>query len=166
MHCRTILSKETPEMIKRILKQRDINFYVDEYQAVGLVYPFEGKDYVVTAAAYDGYGYANRDALRNILILSFIGGLSVLVIVGYILSRSTLKPIRSIVKEAEKITASRIDKKTARKNEQDELGELSTTFNALLERVWRSLSTHRRCLSVMYLMNCVLPWRPLQPNWI
>ena len=98
-------------MIKRILKQRDINFYVDEYQAVGLVYPFEGKDYVVTAAAYDGYGYANRDALRNILILSFIGGLSVLVIVGYILSRSTLKPIRSIVKETEKITASRIDKR-------------------------------------------------------
>ena len=91
--------KETPEMIKRILKQKDINFYVDEYQAVGLVYPFEGKDYVVTAAAYDGYGYANRDALRNILILSFIGGLSVLVIVGYILSRSTLKPIRSIVKD-------------------------------------------------------------------
>ena len=59
---------------------------------------------MVTAAAYDGYGYANRDALRNMLILLFIGGLSVLVVVGYILSRSTLKPIRNIVKEAEKIT--------------------------------------------------------------
>ena len=54
--------KETPEMIKRILQRKNINFYVDEYQAIGLVYPFEGKDYVVTAAAYDGYGYANRDA--------------------------------------------------------------------------------------------------------
>ena len=126
--------KETPEMIKRILKRKNINFYVDEYQAIGLVYPFEGKDYVVTAAAYDGYGYANRDALRNMLILLFIGGLSVLVVVGYILSRSTLKPIRNIVKEAEKITASHIDKRLPVKNEQDELGELSTTFNALLER--------------------------------
>ena len=57
--------KETPEMIKRILKRKNINFYVDEYQAIGLVYPFEGKDYVVTAAAYDGYGYANRDALKK-----------------------------------------------------------------------------------------------------
>ena len=139
--------KETPEMIKRILKQKDINFYVDEYQAVGLVYPFEGKDYVVTAAAYDGYGYANRDALRNILILSFIGGLSVLVIVGYILSRSTLKPIRSIVKEAEKITASRIDKRLPVKNEQDELGELSTTFNALLERLEKSFNSQKMCVS-------------------
>ena len=132
--------KETPEMIKRILQRKNINFYVDEYQAIGLVYPFEGKDYVVTAAAYDGYGYANRDALRNMLILLFIGGLSVLVVVGYILSRSTLKPIRNIVKEAEKITASHIDKRLPVKNEQDELGELSTTFNALLERLEKSVS--------------------------
>lgn len=139
--------KETPEMIKRILKRKNINFYVDEYQAIGLVYPFEGKDYVVTAAAYDGYGYANRDALRNMLILLFIGGLSVLVVVGYILSRSTLKPIRNIVKEAEKITASHIDKRLPVKNEQDELGELSTTFNALLERLEKSFNSQKMFVS-------------------
>ena len=139
--------KETPEMIKRILKRKNINFYVDEYQAIGLVYPFEGKDYVVTAAAYDGYGYANRDALRNMLILLFIGGLSVLVVVGYILSRSTLKPIRNIVKEAEKITASHIDKRLPVKNEQDELGELSTTFNALLERLEKSFNSQKMSVS-------------------
>lgn len=139
--------KETPEMIKRILKRKNINFYVDEYQAIGLVYPFEGKDYVVTAAAYDGYGYANRDALRNMLILLFIGGLSVLVVVGYILSRSTLKPIRNIVKEAEKITASHIDKRLPVKNEQDELGELSTTFNALLERLEKSFNLQKMFVS-------------------
>ena len=139
--------KETPEMIKRILKRKNINFYVDEYQAIGLVYPFEGKDYVVTAAAYDGYGYANRDALRNMLILLFIGGLSVLVVVGYILSRSTLKPIRNIVKEAEKITASHIDKRLPVKNEQDELGELSTTFNALLERLEKSFNSQKMFFS-------------------
>ena len=109
-------------MVKRILKQKNISFYVDEYQAIGLVYPFEGQDYIVTAAAYDGYGYANRDALRNMLILLFIGGLTVLAIVGYILSRSTLKPIRNIVKEAEKITASHIDKRLPVKNEQGRTG--------------------------------------------
>ena len=127
--------KETPEMIKRILQRKNINFYVDEYQAIGLVYPFEGKDYVVTAAAYDGYGYANRDALRNMLILLFIGGLSVLVVVGY------------IVKEAEKITASHIDKRLPVKNEQDELGELSTTFNALLERLEKSFNSQKMFVS-------------------
>ena len=139
--------KETPEMVKRILKRKNISFYVDEYQAIGLVYPFEGQDYIVTAAAYDGYGYANRDALRNMLILLFIGGLSVLAIVGYILSRSTLKPIRNIVREAEKITASHIDKRLPVKNEQDELGELSITFNALLERLEKSFNSQKMFVS-------------------
>ena len=107
----------------------------------------EGKDYIVTAAAYDGYGYANRDALRNMLILLFIGGLTVLAIVGYILSRSTLKPIRNIVKEAEKITASHIDKRLPVKNEQDELGELSITFNDLLERLEKSFNSQKMFVS-------------------
>ena len=34
-------------MVERILKRKNISFYVDEYQAIGLVYPFEGKDYIV-----------------------------------------------------------------------------------------------------------------------
>ena len=121
--------KETPEMVKRILKQKNISFYVDEYQAIGLVYPFEGQYYIVTAAAYDGYGYANRDALRNMLILLFIGGLTMLVIVGYILS------------------ASHIDKRLPVKNEQDELGELSITFNALLERLEKSFNSQKMFVS-------------------
>ena len=120
---------------------------VNEYQAVGLVYTFEGKEYIVTAAAYDGYGYANRDALRNMLILLFIGGLTILAVVGYILAKSTLKPIRSIVKEAENITASHIDKRLLVKNEQDELGELCITFNNLLERLEKSFNSQKMFVS-------------------
>lgn len=139
--------KETPEMVTRILKRKTINFYVNEYQAVGLVYTFEGKEYIVTATAYDGYGYANRDALRNMLILLFIGGLTILAVVGYILAKSTLKPIRSIVKEAENITASHIDKRLPVKNEQDELGELCIAFNNLLERLEKSFNSQKMFVS-------------------
>ena len=139
--------KETPEMVTRILKRKTINFYVNEYQAVGLVYTFEGKEYIVTAAAYDGYGYANRDALRNMLILLFIGGLTILAVVGYILAKSTLKPIRSIVKEADNNTASHIDKRLPVKNEQDELGELCIAFNNLLERLEKSFNSQKMFVS-------------------
>ena len=51
------------------------------------------------------------------------------------------------MKEAEKITASHIDKKITRKNEQDELGELSTTFNALLERLEKSFNSQKMFVS-------------------
>lgn len=59
--------KENREMIDRILKQKEIEFYVDRYQAIGMVYSFAGKDYIVTAAAYDGYGHNNLYGLRKTL---------------------------------------------------------------------------------------------------
>ena len=139
--------KETPEMIERILQKKEIDFYIEDYQGVGIIYTFEGKDYIVTAAAYDGYGYAKREILKETLALLLFSGLTVLIIVGYLLARSALAPIRIIVKEAEKITASHIDKRLPVKNEQDELGELSITFNALLERLEKSFNSQKMFVS-------------------
>lgn len=139
--------KETPEMIKRIIQKKEIDFYIDKYQGVGIIYTFEGKEYIVTAAAYEGYGYAKREILEETLVLLLVSGLSVLIIVGYIFARSSLAPIRGIVKETESITASQIDKRLPVKNEKDELGELSLTFNALLDRLEKSFNSQKMFIS-------------------
>ena len=134
-------------MIERILQKKEIDFYIEDYQGVGIIYTFEGKDYIVTAAAYDGYGYAKREILKETLALLLFSGLTALIIVGYLLARSALAPIRSIVKEAENITASRINKRLPVKNEKDELGELSLTFNALLDRLEKSFNSQKMFVS-------------------
>lgn len=139
--------KETPEMIQSILQQKEIDFNIDKFQGVGLVYSFQGKDYVVTAAAYDGYGYANLRMLEQMLLILLVVGLTVLIVVGYFLARSALTPMSSIVKEAEAITVSQIDKRLPVKNEHDELGELSTAFNALLERLNKSFNSQKMFIS-------------------
>lgn len=139
--------KENREMIDRILREKEIEFYVDKYQGIGMLYSFGGKDYIVTAAAYDGYGYDNLFELRNTLLVLFVIGLSLLFVSGYILARASLKPIRDIVREAETITAHHIDRRLPVKNEKDELGELSTTFNALLERLEASFNSQKMFVS-------------------
>lgn len=139
--------KENREMIDRILHEKEIEFYVDKYQGIGMLYSFDGKDYIVTAAAYDGYGYDNLFELRNTLLVLFVIGLSLLFVSGYILARASLKPIRDIVREAETITAHHIDRRLPVKNEKDELGELSTTFNALLERLEASFNSQKMFVS-------------------
>ena len=60
--------KEDNEMINEIIASHYIAFNEGHYQAIGMFYNFEGKDYIVTAAAYDGFGYANLQSLRNILL--------------------------------------------------------------------------------------------------
>lgn len=139
--------KETQEMINDILRKKEIEFHIGKYQGVGMVYPYRGKEYIVTAAAYDGYGYDNLNGLQKTLFILFIVGLSLLFITGYFLARVSLQPICNIVNEAETITASQIDRRLPVKNEKDELGELSTAFNALLNRLEISFNSQRMFVS-------------------
>lgn len=139
--------KETQSMIDEIRQKKEIEFHIDKYQCIGVVYPYNGKEYIVTAAAYDGYGYDNLVGLQETLIVLFIVGLSLLFVAGYFLARLSLKPIRNIVNEAETITASHIDRRIPVKNEKDELGELSLAFNALLERLEISFNSQKMFVS-------------------
>lgn len=139
--------KEDRNMINDILRRKEIEFYIGRYQGIGMLYPFEGKEYIVTAAAYDGYGYDNLYELQQTLLILFVVGLTLLFLAGYFLARASLKPIRDIVKEAESITAQHIHKRLPVKNEKDELGELSTTFNALLERLEVSFNSQKMFVS-------------------
>lgn len=139
--------KEDRKMIDDILQQQEIEFYIGKYQAVGIRYAYDGKDYIVTAAAYDGYGHDNLAELQETLFILFVIGLSLLVIVCYVLVRASLKPIRDIVRETETITASQIKRRLPVKNPDDELGELSTTFNALLNRLETSFNSQKMFVS-------------------
>jgi signal transduction histidine kinase len=140
--------KETPAMFDRIRHDKEIEFYVNKYQAIGILYPFNGHSYLITAAARDGYGYAQQQMLVEALVILLIGGLTLLLIVGYQFARTTLKPLREIIKETETMTSpSDIDRRLPVRNEKDELGELSLSFNALLDRLKRSFNAQRMFVS-------------------
>ena len=139
--------KETPEMIKQILEKKSIEFYQDEFQAIGMVYIFQGKTYIITAAAYDGYGYENQKALKDILIILSVMGLSILIIVGYLWARSALIPVSNIVKEVESISAQQINKRLPVEKKRDELGELSLTFNQMLDRLEMAFRSQKMFVS-------------------
>ena len=136
--------KETPRMIDQIRQKREIEFHIGKYQAIGMVYPYQGREYIVTAAAYDGYGHANLLGLQEALVVLFIGDLTLLFAAGYFLARLSLRPIRGIVSEAETITASRIDRRIPVKNKND---ELSIAFNALLDRLEISFDSQKMFVS-------------------
>lgn len=139
--------KETQAMIDEILEKGEIEFYVGDYQGIGMLYHFEGEDYVVTAAAYDGYGYANLEELQRILIILFVVSLAVLSVICYFLAWMSLKPIRGIISDMENITASRIDRRLPVSESEDELGELCMAFNSLLERLEQSFNSQKMFVS-------------------
>jgi len=141
------LVKETPEMLQKILTNEYIEFFEGKYQVVGLRYPFAGKDYILTAAAYDGYGYEKLAALQHILIFSGLISLAVLALIGYMMSRTVLSPVTNIVKQVEQITASNLDARVPVTDRHDELGELATTFNNTLDRLENSFDAQKMFVS-------------------
>lgn len=141
------LVKETPEMIEKIIRDKSIEFYQERYQVAGLLYTFEGKEYIITAAAYDGYGYAQREALRVMLALMLFIGLAILSGVGYLLARGALAPVSDMVDEVERITASNLDTRVPVRYENDELGELAVTFNRMLDGLERSFDAQKMFVS-------------------
>ena len=139
--------KENADMITRILSEKEIEFDIGEYQGVGLIYTYDGKDYIVTAAAYDGYGHQNMRELLKTLVILFVIGLSLLYVTGYILAGAAWRPVKAIAEEAEKITESKLDHRLPVKNDKDELGELSLVFNSLLERLEQSFKAQKNFVS-------------------
>lgn len=141
------LVKETPEMFRKILSGELSEFYEQEYQVVGLIYDYEGKNYIVTAAAYDGQGYAKQKALATLLISLWLVGMVLVALVGYLLARSALSPVAQIVDDFESITESNLDKRLEVQNPADELGELSETFNRMLDRLETSFDNQKMFVS-------------------
>lgn len=139
--------KEDSAMIARILHDHRTEFYTGDYQGIGLLYKFGGADYIVTAAAYDRYGHDSLSELRTTLGILFAIGVLLLTVTGYMLARAALHPIRGIVREAEAITASHIDRRLPVKCEKDELGELALAFNALLSRLETSFNSQKQFVS-------------------
>lgn len=139
--------KETPAMINQIQKEQTIMFEQGSLQVVGILYEHNGIRYVITAAATDKYGLQRLDRLRYSLIFSFIGIIGLTIIAGYFFVGKALKPVEEMIDKVEEITATNLDLRVPVQNEKDEIGELATTFNKMLDRLEHSFDAQKHFVS-------------------
>ncbi len=140
--------KETPELLQQIKEaRRDVRFTIDKYQAVGFKFNHHDSIYLVTAAAYDGYGYKKQhNLIYNLVILSLVS-IGISFYIGSILARRALRPVTEITDKMQEITASRLDLRLTGYNEKDEFGELSDSFNKALDIIETSFNSQKMFVS-------------------
>ncbi|MBB5638406.1 signal transduction histidine kinase [Pedobacter cryoconitis] len=139
--------KETKRMIDQIIRQKEITFDQGSLQVVGLLYKHKGQTYVITAAANDKYGLSRLEDFKYTLIISFIIIISLTIAAGYYFVGKALNPVAEIVDKVEEITATNLYKRVQVKNEKDEIGELATTFNTMLDRLEQSFDGQKNFVS-------------------
>jgi len=120
--------KETKPLIDEINEKGSIEFYQKNWQVVGLRYEYNGKQFIITAAAYDQYGYNKLDSLLANIIIVFIASILIIVIIGLLFSSKAFQPVSEMIEKAMNITATNLDLRLSSNGSKDELSELADTF--------------------------------------
>jgi two-component system sensor histidine kinase ArlS len=139
--------KETPEMLKVILNNGQISFYQQHWQVIGIQYIHQNQTYLITAAAFDDYGYTKLTKLLRNSILVFVFSLLFIYLAAVYFSKQILTPIQLINQRARMITATNLDLRLPQNNNQDELAELSHTINDMLLRLEQSFESQKAFVS-------------------
>lgn len=139
--------KETPQMIDEIYKKKELQFYVDDWQGVGLTYEYDNQEYIITAAAFDLYGYNKLHTLLLTISVGFIISILIIFIAGRIFSKKAFKPIAQMNERVKIISATNLDLRLENDHNKDELSELAHTFNHMLNRLESSFDSQKDFVS-------------------
>lgn len=141
------LVQETSGMIDEIYKKGEKQFYQEEWQVIGLRYEFEEETFIITATAYDEYGYTKLDSLHKTISIVFIISILFIFIAGRFFSKKAFKPVTEMTEKARRISATNLDLRLSATGNKDELSQLAKTFNEMLDRLENSFEAQKNFVS-------------------
>lgn len=123
--------------LKAISKNRILHFTKNDRQFTGLFYKDNQGDFIIVVSGIDSVGDKQLDVLALMFIGFYLLGIPLNFLLGRFLARQTFRPFEDVIAKVNTITTdnlhSRLEFPTA--SGKDEIKELITTFNYLLERL-------------------------------
>lgn len=125
----------TPELLNQIRLENKVRFTEGPHKVVGLFYTDRYNRVISVAGAIDIVGENSLRSLRNILFGLFFWVVAVVAAAGWYFAGQALAPISSIIKHVKMLIPSQINQPLLVSNPNDEIGQLTQTFNELLSRI-------------------------------
>jgi len=130
-------------IIEKVIKEKKIQFEDNEKQSVGIFYEDNSGNFVVLISAYDQDGVNRRKQLFWSMTFTFIISIIIMFFMGRLFAWTALLPITKAIKEVKFIRSSNLDRRLQTKQSKDEINELISTFNNLLEHMEQSFNAQR-----------------------
>ena len=120
-----------------IVKNKILNFTIDGRQFVGLFYNDNQGDFIIVVSGIDHAGNKQLEALGLMFILFYLVGIPLNFFLGTFLSKQTFRPFEEVIAKVNTITTENLHSRleVPQTSGKDEIKELITTFNYLLERL-------------------------------
>ncbi len=119
----------------------------DDTEMFGILYPYEGKNYVSVAKAYDWYGIKKIETLGRNLFLGWLGSVFFVFLISRYYSRKALQPINNVINQVENIGFTNLDQRVKAGEEEDEIAHLAGTFNGMLGRLKNAFEAQKSFVS-------------------
>ncbi len=137
----------TIDLLNKIRLEQTVRFKRGDKEAVGLTFNHGYYRFVVIASAYDMYGRSKLKNLKIVLSAGFVASLLVVAIAGWFYAGRAVGPIRNIVEQVRNITVSNFSARVDNGNGKDELAQLATAFNQMLDRLQEAFEMQRSFVS-------------------
>ncbi len=106
-----------------------------EFDVIGMKVKYGEKIYYVLTSAEDRIDNPYLAYLKYLLIVAFLVGATTVWILSYYLSKASLKPLDKVRSEIQEITDRNLKKRISLSNTDDEINELSRSFNQMMDRI-------------------------------
>lgn len=133
--------------INKVRHNGEIRFSDHEREYIGLLYPYQGKNFVVVVSAIDIYGRAELHNLRIVLISGFLISIILVVLAGLVFAGRALLPISLVVDQVKQISITNLNLRVDEGNKKDEIAQLAITFNQMLQRLEDAFARQRDFVS-------------------
>lgn len=113
----------------------------------GILYPVDGIDYVVVVSANNYYNSHHLADLRNIFLIVVLIASLLAFSLAVIFSKYIFKPVKNITNKVKEISSENLHLRLENVNSQDEVSELTDTFNDMLNRLQTAFETQNNFIS-------------------
>ncbi|HXB11134.1 MAG TPA: HAMP domain-containing sensor histidine kinase [Bacteroidia bacterium] len=127
------------DIIQKVIQQKKIHFAIGKQQVTGLYYIDNSGNFIVIASAIDDSGFLNMKRMAFIMLFAFLASLVITFLLGRIFATLALQPILKITSDLKIVRSTSLDKRLSlSRYKNDEINQLSTTINNLLEHLEQS----------------------------
>lgn len=142
------LNVQVPELfVQQLQAGEEVRFRKNKVHYVAIVYTYEKGSSTIVLSAVNRIGGELLSNLANNLLIGFLVAIGIVAFMSYLLAAEVVNPIRSIITDTRKITASNLHLRLPVGNGSAETADLAQTFNDMLDRLETSFETQANFLN-------------------
>lgn len=134
-------------LINQVILNKKIETKDKSREVIGLSITANAQIYYVFISAIDKYGLEKLNKLELIISIGCLLSILIVFFAGYYFSTKALEPIKMVVKQVDTINVSNLNMRVQAGTGNDEIAQLSATFNKMLERLEESFAMQKNFVS-------------------